>query len=168
MRPYLGLPLIDSRQICAVNVFHHAPPMHGIQNAEMQKKKKKKKKKRFFVTSSLRYSIALMPLKSTGSRTSVVLPRLQRDPGTKVVIRMAYYYYFVCLMQQYEKDFSIINQLRCNQMKFIFSFTFLKHSETYILVAHFCLYSFILGVLRTSTSLATQRILGSCSVKSNR
>ena len=163
MRPYLGLPLIDSRQICAVNVFHHAPPMHGIQNAKMPKKKKKK-----IVYCDVITSIALMPLESAGTRTSVVLPRFQRDPGTKVVIRMAYYHYFVCLMQQYEKDFSIINQLRCNQMKFIFSFTFLKHSETYILVAHFCLYSYILGVLKTSTSLATQRILGSCSVSSNR
>ena len=28
----------DSHQIWAVDVFHHAPPIHGIQNAEMQKK----------------------------------------------------------------------------------------------------------------------------------
>ena len=54
MRPYLGPPWTDSHQIWAVDVFHHAPPRHGIQNAEMQKKKKKKKK---IVTSSLQYSI---------------------------------------------------------------------------------------------------------------
>ena len=41
MRPYLGPPWTDSHQIWAVDVFHHAPPIHGIQNAEMQKKKKK-------------------------------------------------------------------------------------------------------------------------------
>ena len=38
MRPYLGPPWTDSHQIWAVDVFHHAPPIHGIQNAEMQKK----------------------------------------------------------------------------------------------------------------------------------
>ena len=38
MRPYLGLPWTDSHQIWAVDVFHLAPPIHGIQNAEMQKK----------------------------------------------------------------------------------------------------------------------------------
>ena len=38
MRPYLGPPWTDSHQIWAVDVFHHAPPRHGIQNAEMQKK----------------------------------------------------------------------------------------------------------------------------------
>ena len=58
MRPYLGPPWTDSHQILAVDVFHHAPPIHDIQNAEMQKKKKKKKKK-FFVMSSLLYSIII-------------------------------------------------------------------------------------------------------------
>ena len=38
MRPYLGPPWTDSHQIWAVGVFDHAPPKHGIQNAEMQKK----------------------------------------------------------------------------------------------------------------------------------
>ena len=38
MRPYLGPPWTDSHQIWAVDVFHHAPPRYGIQNAEMQKK----------------------------------------------------------------------------------------------------------------------------------
>ena len=51
MRSYLGPPLTDCHQIWAVEVFHHALPIFGIQNAEMQKKKK-------IVTSSLRYSIA--------------------------------------------------------------------------------------------------------------
>ena len=37
MRPYLGPPWTNSHQIWAVDVFHHAPPIHGIQNAEMQK-----------------------------------------------------------------------------------------------------------------------------------
>ena len=36
-----GFPWTDSHQIWAVNVFHHAPPIHGIQDAEIQKKKKK-------------------------------------------------------------------------------------------------------------------------------
>ena len=40
MRPYPGPPWTDSHQIWAVDVFHHAPPIHGIQNAELQKKKK--------------------------------------------------------------------------------------------------------------------------------
>ena len=35
-------------QIWTVDVFHHTPPIHGIQNAEMKEK--------FFVTSSLLYS----------------------------------------------------------------------------------------------------------------
>ena len=48
MRPYLRPPLTDSHQIWAVDVFHHAPPIHGIQNDELQKKKKKKKKKKVF------------------------------------------------------------------------------------------------------------------------
>ena len=38
MRPYLRPQWTDSHQIWAVDVFHHAPPIHGIQNAEMQKK----------------------------------------------------------------------------------------------------------------------------------
>ena len=38
MRPYLGPPWTDSHQIWAVDVFHHAPPIHGIQNTEMKKK----------------------------------------------------------------------------------------------------------------------------------
>ena len=38
MRPYLGPPWIDSHPIWAVDVFHHAPPIHGIQNTEIQKK----------------------------------------------------------------------------------------------------------------------------------
>ena len=29
-----------------MDVFHHAPPIHGIHNAEIQKKKKKRKRKR--------------------------------------------------------------------------------------------------------------------------
>ena len=37
MRPYLGPPWTDSHQICAVDVFHHVPPIHGVQNAEVQK-----------------------------------------------------------------------------------------------------------------------------------
>ena len=37
-QPYLGLSWTDSHQIWAVDVIHHAPPTHGIQNAEMQKK----------------------------------------------------------------------------------------------------------------------------------
>ena len=49
MRPYLRPPLTDSHQIWAVVVFYHAPLIHGIQNAEMQKKKK------ILVTSSLLY-----------------------------------------------------------------------------------------------------------------
>ena len=49
MQPYLGPPWIDSHPLWAVDVFHHAPPIHGIQNTEIQKK--------FFVTSSLLYSI---------------------------------------------------------------------------------------------------------------
>ena len=36
MQPYLGLPWTDPHQIWTVDVFHHAPPIHGIQNAEMQ------------------------------------------------------------------------------------------------------------------------------------
>ena len=38
MRPYLGPPWTDPHQIWTVDVFHHAPSIHGIQNAEMQKK----------------------------------------------------------------------------------------------------------------------------------
>ena len=38
-----------------LDVFHHAPPIYGIQNAEMQKKKREK----FFVMSSFLYSIGL-------------------------------------------------------------------------------------------------------------
>ena len=38
MRPYLGPPWTDSHPIWAVEVFHHAPPIHGIQNTEIQKK----------------------------------------------------------------------------------------------------------------------------------
>ena len=38
MWPYLGPPWTDSHPIWAVDVFHHASPVHGIQNAEMQKK----------------------------------------------------------------------------------------------------------------------------------
>ena len=49
MRPYLGLPWTDSHPIWVVDVFRHAPTIHGIQNTEIQKK--------FFVTSSLLYSI---------------------------------------------------------------------------------------------------------------
>ena len=49
MRPYLGPPWTDSHPILAVDVFHHAPLIHGIQNTEIQKK--------FFVMSSLLYSI---------------------------------------------------------------------------------------------------------------
>ena len=37
MRPYLGPPWTDSHPIWAVDVFHHAPPIHGIQNTEIQK-----------------------------------------------------------------------------------------------------------------------------------
>ena len=77
MRPYLRSPWSNSYQIWAIDFFHHAPPIHGIQNAEMQKNKTKqnktkqkndtwypkrwneKKKKKFFVTSSLLYSIEL-------------------------------------------------------------------------------------------------------------
>ena len=40
---------MDPHQIWTVDVFHHAPLIHGIQDAEMQKK--------FFVTSTLLYSI---------------------------------------------------------------------------------------------------------------
>ena len=40
MRPYLGPPRTDSHQIWAVDVFHHAPPIYGIQNTRIQKKKK--------------------------------------------------------------------------------------------------------------------------------
>ena len=49
MRANLGPPWTDSHPIWAVDVFHHAPPAHGVQNTEIQKK--------FFVTSSLLYSI---------------------------------------------------------------------------------------------------------------
>ena len=49
MQLYLGPPWTDSHPIWAVDVFHHAPPIHGIQNTEIKKK--------FFVTSSLLYSI---------------------------------------------------------------------------------------------------------------
>ena len=42
MRPYLGLPWTDSHHFFwgggAVDVFHHAPPIYGVQNAEMKKK----------------------------------------------------------------------------------------------------------------------------------
>ena len=39
MQPYLGPhEPTDPHQIWTVDVFHHAPPIHGIQNAEMQKK----------------------------------------------------------------------------------------------------------------------------------
>ena len=66
MRPYLGPPWTDSHQMWAVDVFHHAPPIHGIQNAEMQKKKtnkqtnkqKQKQKKNIFcdfIASGLYY-----------------------------------------------------------------------------------------------------------------
>ena len=51
MRPYLRTPWTDFHQIWAVDIFHHAPPIYGIQNAVMQKK--------FFMTSSLLYSITL-------------------------------------------------------------------------------------------------------------
>ena len=37
MRPYFGSPWTDSHQIWAVDVFHRAPPIYGIQNAEMKK-----------------------------------------------------------------------------------------------------------------------------------
>ena len=47
MRPYLEPQRTDFHQIWAVDVLHDAPPVHGIQNAEMLKKKKKKKKKFF-------------------------------------------------------------------------------------------------------------------------
>ena len=40
MRPYLGPPWTDSHPIWAVDVFHHAPPIHDIQNTEIQEKKK--------------------------------------------------------------------------------------------------------------------------------
>ena len=58
MRPYVGPPWTNSHQIWNVEVFHHAIPIYGIQNAEMLKKKQKKTK--LFVTSSLRYSILLL------------------------------------------------------------------------------------------------------------
>ena len=43
MQPYLGLPWTDSHHLGgggggAVDVFHHAPPIYGVQNAEMKKK----------------------------------------------------------------------------------------------------------------------------------
>ena len=38
MQPYLRPPWTDPHQIWTVDVLHHAPPIHGIQNAEMQKK----------------------------------------------------------------------------------------------------------------------------------
>ena len=38
MRPYLGPLWTDSHPIWAVDVFHHAPPIHGIQNTEIQNK----------------------------------------------------------------------------------------------------------------------------------
>ena len=54
MQPYLDAPMNRFRQSWAVDVFHRAPSMHGIQNAEM---KKKKKKLEVFVMSSLLYFI---------------------------------------------------------------------------------------------------------------
>ena len=39
MRPYLGQSCADFHQIWALEVFHHALTMYGIQNVEMQKKK---------------------------------------------------------------------------------------------------------------------------------
>ena len=56
MQPYVGPPWNDSQQIWKVEVFHHAPRIHGIQNAKMQKKKKKKKRI-FFCDVILRYSV---------------------------------------------------------------------------------------------------------------
>ena len=56
MQPYLGPPWTDSHHIWAVDVFHHASLIHGIQNAKMKKKKKKK----FFAMSSLLYSIIVV------------------------------------------------------------------------------------------------------------
>ena len=41
-----------------MDVFHYAPPIHGIQNAEMQKKKKKFFF--FFLMSLLLYGMAVM------------------------------------------------------------------------------------------------------------
>ena len=38
MQLYLEPPWTNPHQIWTVDVFHHAPPIHGIQNAEMQKK----------------------------------------------------------------------------------------------------------------------------------
>ena len=35
MRPYLQPPWTDFYQIWVVDVFHHAPPIHGIHNAEV-------------------------------------------------------------------------------------------------------------------------------------
>ena len=60
MRPYLGPPWTNFHPIWAVDVYHHAPPMHGIQNTEIQKK--------FFVTSSLLYSIEAVSVTSEYSR----------------------------------------------------------------------------------------------------
>ena len=48
MQSYLGPPWTDSHPIWAVDAFHRAPPIHGIQNTEIQKS---------FVMSSLLYSI---------------------------------------------------------------------------------------------------------------
>ena len=36
MQPYLGAPRTHPHQIGTVDVFYHAPPIHGIKNAEMQ------------------------------------------------------------------------------------------------------------------------------------
>ena len=38
MQPYLVPTRNDSHPIWAMDVFHHAPPIHGIQNTEIQKK----------------------------------------------------------------------------------------------------------------------------------
>ena len=54
MPPYLGLPGTNSHQILVVGVFHNAPLIHGIQNAQMQKKKK------ILVTSLHLYSISMV------------------------------------------------------------------------------------------------------------
>ena len=38
MRPYLGPSWTHSHPVWVVDDFHHAPPIHGIQNTEIQKK----------------------------------------------------------------------------------------------------------------------------------
>ena len=67
MQPYLRPPWTDSHQIWAVDV-HHAPPIHGIQNAEMQKK--------FFVSSSLLYSIDALPLHRVNAACTFIVKAL--------------------------------------------------------------------------------------------